>query len=654
MLTTTLKRLQTISLRRIAVLQIGFVLAFAIFGWRLWRLHTVAGTEYTEMARQNRTRLVTSETARGVMYDRTGELLVRNIPRFKVLIIPAYFPDDPVKQEKILQRLHELLDLPLVSDLAPSPYPPFQGQARLGLRDLFMQGWLYAPYEPIVLKEGVSPEAIFQIEEAHLDLPGVLVQVGAVREYLTGSLTAHLIGYMGAIPASWTEEYGPAQGYAPEDRIGLSGLEYTYEQDLCGSKGRETIEVDVAGRKVRNVGQPVLPQPGHSLILTLDLDLQHYVEEILGQAMSKAKSGSAVALVSKVKTGEILAMVSLPTFDNNLFAEGISAKDFNRLNTDPNHPLLNHAIAGLYPPGSTFKLVPASGALQEGVVGRWTLINCPSDSGVLMLPNEYYPDNPQLAQPFYCWTAPYHYGHGRLDIVSGIAYSCDIYFYMISGGYRDQFKGLGLDRLTTYAQAFGYGNPTGIDLPAEAAGLIPNVTWKRRTFGERWTTGDTYNMGIGQGDLLATPLQVHHTTATVANGGTVYQPQLVYQIVDASGQVVRDFAPVVTRQVPVDEENLQLVREGMRAAITRGTALGFTLAGPLKVAAKTGTAEYCDNPNCRDENGRILTAHAWFTAFAPYDDPEIAVTVFVYGGGEGAVTSLPVVEEIMNYYFQLY
>lgn len=654
MQTTALRRLQSQSLRRIAVLQIGFVFVIALLGWRLWQLSVVAGSQYAEMARRNRTRLITTDAPRGVMYDRTGVLLVRNMPRFKVLLIPAYFPDDEAAQEAILQRLHKLLDMPLESDLAPSPYPPFWKQARKGLRDLFREGWYYAPYEPIVVKEGVSSEVAFQIEASHLDMPGVLVQVDAQREYLTGSLTAHIVGYMGAIPSTWADSYGPTQGYDPDDRIGLAGLEYSYEQELRGRKGQETIEVDVAGRKVRTVGQPVLPQPGHSLILTLDLDLQRYVEEVLGKAMKQVRSGSAAAIVSNVNTGEILALVSLPTFDNNLFANGISAKDFNRLNTDPNYPLLNHAISGVYPPGSTFKLVPASAALQEGVVGRWTLINCPADSGTIWLPNEYYPDNPQLAQPFYCWTAPYHYGHGRLDIVSAISYSCDTFFYIVSGGFPKLMQGLGLDRLTQYAQAFGYGSPTGIDLPAEAAGLIPSVTWKRRTFGERWTTGDTYNMGIGQGHLLATPLQVHNTTATVANGGTVYQPQVVRQIVDVQGNIVRDFKPIVTRQVPVDPDYLRLVREGMRGAVTRGTAIGLNLEGQIKVAAKTGTAEFCDNPNCRDEKGRILTTHAWFTAFAPYENPEIAVTVFVYGGGQGSETAMPVAREIIRYYFQLY
>jgi penicillin-binding protein 2 len=459
---------------------------------------------------------------------------------------------------------------------------------------------------------------------------------------------------MGPVPAWAQDRYGEEQGYEPNDRIGLTGLEYTYEDTLRGKKGTKTIEVDVAGREVRTVGRAILPQAGHSLRLALDLDLQRYVESVLRNGMQQASSQSAVAIVTKVHTGEILALVSLPTYDSNLFAQGISNKDFTRLNTDPAHPLVNHAIAGQYAPGSTFKLVPASAALEEGVASRWTQLTCPADSGVLWLPNKYYPNDPNLAQPFYCWTHEWGFGHGRTDFISAVAVSCDIYFYMLGGGLLDRFEGLGLDRLGQYAEAFGYGNPTGIDLPAEAPGLVPTAKWKRVNYSERWTTGDTYNMTIGQGFLLATPLQVLNATATVANGGTVYQPQLVYQVRDAQGNLVRDFQPQVIRKLPVSEENLKLVREGMRAVVLRGTAEWLQVGGDLKVAAKTGTAEYCDNPDCVDEDGNILTAHAWFTCFAPYDDPEIAIVVFVYGGGEGAATAMPIASEILNYYFQLY
>lgn len=342
-------------------------------------------------------------------------------------------------------------------------------------------------------------------------------------------------------------------------------------------------------------------------------------------------------------------MVSLPTFDSNLFSQGISTRDFTRLNTDPTHPMLDHAIAGQHPPGSTFKLVPASAALEEGIADRWTVRTCPADSGILYLPNEFYPDDPELAQPFYCWTAKLGYGHGQVDFVSAIAVSCDIYFHTIGGRFPDRFEGLGLKRLRTYAEAFGYGNATGIDLPAEASGRVPDEGWKRVTRGERWTTGDTYNMTIGQGDVLATPLQVVNATVAVANGGTLYRPQLVYRVLDAEGNIVRDFEPKTTRRLPVSEDHLGLVREGMRAAVERGTAQGLQVGGGLKVAAKTGTAEFYDLRIPADQDGNKPT-HSWFTGFAPYENSEIAVVVFVYNGGEGAATAGPIAADILNHY----
>jgi len=655
MASTAAKRIQSSSLLRITLFQLVVLLVFAGMGFRLWRLQAVAGAQYSEMAQRNRMRLITTDAARGVMYDRTNVLLTRNVPRYDVQLIPAYLPSEAEAQEAILQRLHELLDLSLVSDLAPPPFPPYQGTAHLGLRDLVRQGALYAPYQPILLKEDISRETAFIIEQQHLDLPGVLIEIRPHREYLTGPLTAHLIGYMGPVPPDATDQYSSDKGYGPNDQVGLTGLEYSYEDELRGQKGTKTIEVDVAGREVRTVGQEIPPQAGENLVLTLDLDLQRYVQEVLQNGMRQVQSPAGVAIVTKVKTGEVLAMVSLPTYDNNMFARGISSQEFTRLNTDPAYPLLNHGISGMYAPGSTFKLVAASAGLEEGIVNRRTLLTCPADSGILWLPNKYYPDNPALAQPFYCYTHKWHYGHGPLDFVSAMAVSCDIYFYMVGGGFMESFEGLGLDRLRTYAQAFGYGGRTGIDLPAESEGLIPDAKWKRINYGEQWTTGDTYNMTIGQGYVLVTPLQVVEATAAVANGGTVHKPQLVYQIQDASGQVVRDFSPQVVRKLPVSEENLKLVREGMRAAVQRGTAQWLQVGGNLQVAAKTGTAEFCAKyPDCLDDNGLIKTTHAWFTCFAPYEDPEIAMVVFVYGGGEGAVTALPIAAQILNYYFQLY
>ena len=646
----TPKRIRAAPLWRIAVLQTVVLGVFATFSLRLLHLQITAGARYTELAERNRTRLTTLDAPRGVIYDRTGELLVRNVPHFDVLLIPAYLPEGDDARDTILQKLHELLGIPLVSDLAPPPFPPYQGGAELGLRDMVAKGSLYAPYKTIVLKTGVPRETALIIEQDHMNLPGVLVEVGSHRKYLTGSLAAHLLGYTGPVPSWAVDQFGREQGYEPDDSVGVVGLEYAYEEVLRGRKESKTIEVDVAGREVRTM-DAVPPEAGQNLVLTVDLDLQRFVEQALQEGMQKAGSQSAVAIVTRVNTGEVLAMVSLPTFDSNLFAQGISTRDLTRLNTDPAHPLLNHAIAGQYAPGSTFKLVPASAALEEEIADRRTVFTCPSDSGILYLPNEYYPDDPELAQPFYCWTAKWGYGHGQVDFVSAISVSCDIYFYILGGGHPGHFEGLGLDRLRTYAGSFGYGSITGIDLPAEASGRVPDEQWKRVTRGESWTTGDTYNMTIGQGDVLATPLQVVNTTAAIANGGTLYRPQMVYQILDVEGNIVRDFEPQVMQGLPVSEDHLALVREGMRAAVERGTAQGLQVVGGLKVAAKTGTSEFYDPSIPADQDGSLPT-HSWFTSFAPYEAPEIAVVVFVYNGGEGAATAMPIAADILNYHFR--
>jgi len=306
--------------------------------------------------------------------------------------------------------------------------------------------------------------------------------------------------------------------------------------------------------------------------------------------------------------------------------------------------LVNHAISGQYPPGSVFKIVPAAAALEEGVVNRRTALTC---QGTLWLPNKYFPDDPELAQQFYCWIHKYDRGHGPLNIIQAIAHSCDIFFYQIAGGL-EEFQGLGLERLSEYARSFGLGQPTGIDLTGEATGLVPTKKWKRLNYAEGWATGDTYNVAIGQGFILVTPLQLLNATSAAANGGTLYRPQIVYQVTDADGQVIRPFAPEVLGQIPVSEENLALVCEGLRAAVEWGTGWGANLEG-IEVAGKTGTAEY---PGPRDEEGHLPT-HAWFTAFAPAEEPEIALLVFVAGGGDGAATAVPIAVDILRYYFDM-
>ena len=661
---------------RLIVLRVLVVLVFVFLAFETWRLQVTRGQEYSLLADRNRFRVVTLDAPRGVMYDRSGHQMVRNQPSFNVVVIPAFLPDDRTARAHVFARLSEWLEMPITTKRSPGdamvlrqPGPFLSGwsgapwdrqsgdgvggpgaSVPMGVGDIVESASLIAPYQPITIKEDVDPTVAALLEEASLDLPGVLVEVVPVRDYLAGDLTAKIIGYTGSIPPARLEEFG-ARGYAPNERVGLTGLELQYEDLLHSTKGEETIEVDVSGRKVRAVGDPILAQPGHNLKLTLDMDLQQAVADALSEGIRETDQRAGVAIVMDPRSGQILAMVSLPTYDNNLFIGGISVRDYVALSADKRRPLVDHAIAGLYPPGSTYKMIPAAGALQEGVVTPDTIIVA---EGTLWVPNKFFPDDPELAQPFYCW---YREGHGRVNLTRALAVSCDIYFYQIAGGFEPSgFVGLGEDLLGYYAELFGMGNPTGIDLPGEVAGLVPTPKWKRINYAETWVTGDTYNMGIGQGFVLATPLQILNMMAAVGNMGLLYRPYLVQEILDADGNVVERREPQVIRDLldTISPETLGLVRSGLEAVTAPGGTAEELFVPGVPVAAKTGTAEFCDNyPACLDKEGRVRTSHAWFTAYAPAHDPEIAVVVLVYGGGEGSITALPIAGEVLRYYFGL-
>jgi len=658
---------------RLVIFRGVVALVFALLVFQTWRLQVTKGDEYRLLADQNRFRTVTLEAPRGVMYDRNGTQLVRNRATFNVTIIPAFLPGNETARAGVFARLSELLETPITTVRGPGdakalrePGPffvsrsdaPWQRQAgdglggagapaTKGIRDMVDAVDLIAPYRPITIKKDVDPSIVDLLEEESIYLPGVFVENVPVRDYLTGELTAQPLGYTGPIPEAVVEEF-EEKGYAPNDRVGLAGLELQYEDLLHGTKGLEVIEVDVSGRKIRVVSDPIPAQTGHNLKLTLDLDLQQAMTDALARGIRETPRRAGVAIAMDPRNGEILAMVSLPTYDNNLFATGISARDYLTLSRDRRRPLVNHAIAGLFPPGSTYKIVPAAAALQEEVVKPDTYL---IDEGVLWLPNKYFPDDPELAQPFYCW---YRSGHGRVNFIMGLAESCDVYFYQIAGGYEPAaFEGLGEERLAYYSDLFGLGSPSGIDLPGEVAGLVPTPKWKRLNYAETWVTGDTYNMGIGQGFLLVTPLQMLNATAAVANGGLLYQPHLLKQVLDAEGNLVETRQPQVTRDLldTIQPEHLAQVQLGLEAVVASGTAKELNVPG-VAVAAKTGTAEFCDSyPACLDREGRVRTSHAWFTAYAPARDPEIALVVFVYGGGEGSAVALPIAGEILRYYF---
>lgn len=652
---------------RLAWFRVLVVVAFASIASRLWQLQVVSSQEYRRSADENRFRLVPVDAPRGIIFDRSGRLLVRNAPSFTVSVVPAGLPEEPEQRRAVLGRVSELLGMPFDQSERQEDVASAAGKATeadpLGeltgptieqiLKERREQeereGWGSSPYVPVRIAANVDRQAAFILQEEHLELPGIVVAAEPLRHYIEGPLTSHVLGYVGPIPSEHLHYYmdDEGQGYRPDDLVGLTGIELTQEDLLRGRKGQKHIEVDAFQREVAVIAlEP--PVQGCKLTLTIDLELQRIVENALREGMREANSPVGVAVAMDPRTGEILAMVSLPTYDNNLFSGGISYEDYSRLSSDRHRPLVNHAISGQYPPGSTFKIVTASAALAERVIGSATQRTC---RGTLLLPSKLYPDDWSKAQEFYCWREQ---GHGSLNVVGAIGQSCDIFFYQVAGGYSG-FSGLGIKRLAEWARTFGFGEPTGVDLSGEAAGLVPSDRWKRQNYGENWVTGDTYNAAIGQGYILATPLQLLNATAAVANGGTLYRPQLVHSVIDAQGNTVRTLVPEPLRELSMGEGDLALVRRGMLEAVTQGTAWLMRLPG-IAVAGKTGTAEYPgldeEGNLMLDEEGHLPT-HAWFTAFAPYDDPEIALVVFLEGGGEGSQTAVPVAAKILRHYFGL-
>jgi penicillin-binding protein 2 len=626
---------------RYLILQAFLVIALAAIVLRLWDIQIVSADAYKQSAARNRTRLVSIRAPRGIVYDRTGRLLVRNVPSFAVSIVPAALPDDEDERRRVLERVSILTDVP-VDEADPRAEHQESIEERLSARSV-------GPYTAVRVASKVDRQAAFILEEEHLTLPGVLVEVDPLRSYAEGQLLAHVLGYVGYIPGERLDDYldDKEADYGPSDMVGLAGIELTQDKLLRGIKGQKHVEVDAFEREV-NVLAVQEPTPGHNLWLTVDTELQEVATRALREGMRQAGSDVGILAAIDPRTGEVLAMVSLPSYNNNLFSGGISREDYAALSEDRALPLVNHAISSAYPPGSTFKLVTGVAALAEGVIDTGTKITCP---GRIYIPNKYFPDDPRMAQPFACWAS---WGHGPLNIHGAIAQSCNIFFGVVAGGYGS-FEGLGMTRLEEYARAFGFGAPTEIDLSGESSGLIPNDRWKRQNYGEVWATGDTFNAAIGQGYVLVTPLQLLNATAAVANGGTLYRPQLVYRVVDSNGNVVEPFVPDPLTELDVADEHLAAIRLGMYQAVEWGTATLARIPG-VSVAGKTGSAEFA----AFDEEGNLVVdeegyapTHAWFTAFAPYEEPEIALVVLLEAGGEGSHAAVPVAAEVLRRYFGL-
>jgi penicillin-binding protein 2 len=595
-----------------AALRALVILLFGILIVQLVRLQVIEGDEYAERAEVNALREVQIPAARGLIFDREGRPLVANTARFSAAIVPGDLPERG--EVAVYSQLERVTGVP-VEEVAR--------RVKAGIAER-------GPFEPVVIKADIDTETALTVREMEPVTPGLRLLMEPARDYLAGPLLAHALGYVGPISAEEYEELRD-EGYLFQDFTGKSGVELTYESVLRGRPGKKLIEVDALGRELRVISER-RPLDGSNLLLTIDLDLQKKVKDTLERYTTEGDNAAAV--VMDIHSGEILALVSLPDFDNNVFSRPLSEDKLAAMIDAPGKPLVNHSIAERYPPGSTFKTVVGAAALQEGIANTGTTI---TSRGYITVENEF---DPNVVYRFPDWAAL-----GPLDFYGGIAMSSDIYFYYLSGGKTDEgFVGLGEDRVARYARAFGLGEPTGIDLPGESPGLVPDARWKEEAIGDPWVIGDTYNFGIGQGYLSVTPLQILTAVSAVGSGGKVLRPHLLRQVEDSHGNVLQRFEQSVRRTVPVEREYLDIVKEAMRQSVTTGVAKQAAVPG-IEIAGKTGTAEF----------GQPLfdgshETHGWFVGFAPYDDPEVAIVVFFQRGGGGS-DAAPAASTILDYYF---
>jgi penicillin-binding protein 2 len=605
---------------RIVTLGVVILIALGVLCVRLASLQLVHGAYYERLANLNQLRTIPVTAPRGVIYDRNGIVIARNRPSFVVQIVPMQLRD-PAGE---IAALAHLLDL---------------RTDELWRRVLYQNGVTYrgfdalaanVPLGPINVAEDLTPAQVGRFSERADRFPGMDVELIPVRQYPHHTLGSHFLGYVGQITEQEYKER-KAAGYGPNDVVGKDGLEYQYDRWLRGREGGRRIKVNSAGEAVAAF-KPFSAVPGNDVRLNVDWYLQQAAESAMAKQIALIaqrvghRTGGA-AIVENPKTGAILAFVSQPNIDPNDFAAGISQRKYDAYLNDPLRSLFNRAISGAYPTGSTFKMITSSAALATGLLDANSTRYC---GGAFDLNGYIFNDD--LAG-----------GHGTLDVTTAIAESCDVFFYQV--GHE-----LGIDRLDRYAAAYGIGALTGIDLPGETTGILPTPAWKEKVYQDQWYGGDTVNMAIGQGYLEASPIQMLKVVSAVANGGTLYEPQLVNRIDDAHGHLIKQFSPVVEGRVPVPPDDLALIRRGMLGAIESpyGTAHNVAIAG-FHYAGKTGTAENIptiDNPSGRN--------HAWFVCFAPYDDPQIAVVVFMdQSGGFGAVNAAPVAQAIVQAFFRI-
>ncbi len=594
---------------RFIVFGLVVVLGVGALTARLFYLQIANGTEYAALSTANRTVEEPIPAPRGLIYDRSGRLLVSNVPTFAVKVRPADLPNS--LRDSVVTRLAALLKID-ASDINAA-----------------IDGNPGSAFDLVRVAQDVDQATANLISEAGFELPGVEVVVEARREYTDGPLYSQLLGYTGPVSAEELPDLREI-GYQPDDLIGKVGVERSYETELRGTYGAESVERDATGRRTQVLQTVRDAEPGASLTLTIDTQAQKDAEKALRWAMKKIGMTRGVVIAMNPQTGEILAMVSLPTYDNNLFSRGISAADYSELLEDKDKPLINHAVQAHYAPGSTYKLVTGTGGLADKEINASTRV---MTKGYLTLGST----------KFYEWNRR---GWGPCDIYCGFGHSSDTFFYQVAGM-------LGSDRLGYWANQYGFGEPTGVDLPGEVSGIVPTNEWKQDALGAPMFAGETYQAGIGQGYDAVTPLQLINAYAALANGGTLYQPQIVREVVGPDGRVIRPFEPKVLHELDVKGSVLRVMRNAARETVTLRHTYNLVDL-PIKIAGKSGTAEF----GTPDAKGR-LPYSSWFVGFTPGDpvkgsfndtDSELVVMAFAHDSrtvGNAAT-------EIVKYFFQLH
>ncbi len=580
--------------RRLLLVKIGVLIIVGLLVVRLWQLQVRDGAYYRNLSYNNRTRSVVLHPIRGLIYDRNGILLANSVPSFNLYVQLNDVPN----REALIGKLIEFLALD-ESELNKK----IQAKGRETL---------------VRLKGGLSLKEATIVESHRLDLPGVVIRPEFERNNPQGSYAAHVLGYVGVVSEEQLagEEF---QGLSPGSIIGQDGVERIYDKTLRGRAGSKLIEVDALGHEKRMISVDK-PQAGNDVRLTIDFRLQKLAEDLLGE-----EAGAIAAL--EPQTGEILALASRPGFAPNALSRGLSSNEWNAILQDTSHPLMNRAIQGQYPPGSTFKIIVATAALETNAIDLTDTLQC---GGEFRLGKRIFRD----------WKAD---GHGAVNLRKATADSCDVYFYRL--GHR-----MGMETIAAYAKQFGLGARTGVDLPSEGTGFIPSPEWKRQTRGEPWYPGETVHASIGQGYVTVTPLQMAKVIATIANNGILPQPHVVRGARRSARESIEKRTPTQARPFMLQPRQLKGIQSALEAVVIEGTAQRAQ-SSMVKIAGKTGTAQVVSlRRDSEEETPRQFRDHAWFVAYAPLENPSIAVAVLLEHMGHGGSAAAPLAKELIEAY----